>query len=337
MTARTDLDLVPGTQLHAYVHSDGEQLVLRLGRRPADALATALARQGLVGDEAAKLIARALMSVGLPVRAESVAVLQRATSSWPQPPRGSRLSPTRLTRSLAMLLARGIDVMSPGARQLVEVMNYEGGYSTSDDAGDGDRRDGQRRRDGGQQQQGRRPPALTGQGGGTKDTQGGGAAASVARRLAEQLGDASRQISPLAVFNHLPSRAGDGSQWYVLPVSLRAQTDGQELVAGSLRLCYRSGSLVHALLETTTHAKEPNAADVSATFVLPCPGGARTIRAIASDGSSAAALRDRLPALADKVRNLGFELDDIVEEDPTFDGFSDSAQPSIYEQIDTLR
>ena len=94
---------------------------------------------------------------------------------------------------------------------------------------------------------------------------------------------------------------------------------------------------MQALLETTATGGNGQTNGVSTTFVLPCAGSGQSIRAITTDSISAAALRDRLPALADKMRNLGFELDDIVEEDPTFDGFSDSAQPSIYEQIDTLR
>ncbi|MAG35658.1 MAG: hypothetical protein CL878_05355 [Dehalococcoidia bacterium] len=383
VTARTDLELVPGTRLRAHVHSDGAGFVLRLGERPTDALATALARQGVAGDESSKLIARSLMAVGLPVRAETVALLRRIMTSWaPRPPLG-RLTPSRLARSLAVLLARGVDLTSPGVRLLVEQLNYDGGQDhANEDAG---RRSSQQdsRRDGGEERRrrGERPPQPPQSSQPPPEAQGAaapppppeppeaaqprvlgtrrrsptgrGAAASVAsiaeglrRHVADRRHhndhdrnhDLRRPVAPLAVFNHLPDQAQGGERWCVVPVAVRDQ-QGATAAAGTLRLCLRGAAVVRAHLDAATVGL--GAAEVRATFVLP---GARSggqsggpLRVLAEDAGSASALAAALPELADKVRNLGFEVDDIVEEDPAYDGFSTGPAAAGYQQVDTLR
>lgn len=348
VTARTDLQLVPGTRLRAHVHSEAAGFVLRLGERPADALASALARQGVVGDESAKLIARSLMATGLPVKAETVALLRRIMAGWPAHSATGRLTPSRLARSLANLLARGVDVASPGTKALVEQMNYDGERDqSSEDEGDSSSQQGSRRQRQEYQRQSDRRQRQAPQGRGVSGGAGSGdgGAAAVADGLRRQLAHgqpaaASTSAAPsaLAVFNHLPDQSSDiGERWWVLPVAVRDER-GATAVAGTLRLCFRNQLMIRALLDAAAvPTGDADTTAVRATFVLPIDAKAGPLRVVAEDAGSAALLMEALPALADKVRNLGFEVDDIVEEDPAYDGFSTAPGPPGYQPVDAFR
>ena len=344
VTARTALDLVPGTRLRAHVHSDGSGFVLRLGERPADILATALARQGVSGDETSKLIARSLMAVGLPVRAETVALLRRIMTSWPAQPPAARLTPSRLARSLAGLLARGVDLTSPGVRALIEQMNFDGPDGSQQQHTDQQRRGG-RRGPRQQRRQGRQPrQPLKLASGGDPTSAAGSIAEDLRRHLttpraahphASHHGAGPEAgVAALAVFNHLPEQTPDRERWCVVPVAVR-DDQGATAVAGTLRLCFRGQTMVQALLDAATAG--PDGGKLRATFVLPGGLSEGPLRVVAEDASSASVLAEALPQLADKVRNLGFEVDDIVEEDPAYDGFATGPAEAGYQQVDTLR
>ena len=118
LSARTDLDLAPGTTLRARVQSAAGRIVFVLERGGDSALAAALGRQGIPSTPDAQLIAAALIRSGRPVDPVSVDRVRALLAR-------TRLEARRGARAAATMLDKGIDPESPGAGDLLEMLCLE--------------------------------------------------------------------------------------------------------------------------------------------------------------------------------------------------------------------
>jgi hypothetical protein len=115
----------------------------------------------------------------------------------------------------------------------------------------------------------------------------------------------------IAVYNH---RRGRSQSWVVIPF-LFTDTDGD--YPGTLKLLY--DPYRKAPLQAAISVAAPGGEEISFCADLQ---GARQFSVFCGDPAARQRISGRLRALKVKLRNLGFDLDDIIHGGDEFDGFS---------------
>jgi hypothetical protein len=129
----------------------------------------------------------------------------------------------------------------------------------------------------------------------------------------------------IAAYNHLRGRS---ESWVVIPFLF---TDGPDEYPGTLKVLFdpfAGKPLAFAL------SVSPNGgAEVSFHGSLQ---GGRRVRLFCSERSIRRRARRSIGPLAAKLRNLGFELDDIIQGGEDFDGFSPAGEAGLLRGVDAV-
>ena len=128
--------------------------------------------------------------------------------------------------------------------------------------------------------------------------------------------------SSLLAYNH---RAGRSQTWVVIPFVFGA--DGSRL-EGTVKILFDA------------FKARPLALSISAGEVglyLPLQGRRRTLSIYCDSSRLRHAAEQGLDSLRSKFHNMGLEVDDIIKEGNTFDGFSPVAEGETLPSVDTVR
>lgn len=321
LTVRSLLPLEPGRIIRARVLISGQRVELRLLGSIASRSSAAPVSSGppvtSIPTELTSLVAQSMRRSGLPISPESMAAISAMI------PRTKRRDPS-FVRFATILFDKHLHV-DP---ELLEEL-YLAGTGDRDGAfGDGRRGghwDEQRPNGNGRQHEsGERTEGI---GSGVEaeaaerpDSSSSPATPALREQLRAQLrGGTGREVSWWALFNH---QRGEHEGWVVVPFGLKRE---ETVLDGSIRV----------LLSSTVNQSTAAGLAVARAVVVVNGVGAFEIggsppRRLAIHAETTA-MRQRLvrllPELAEKLRNLGVEVDDTINGGKIFDGFSSDHIP----------